>query len=182
MDLVDNHTGLSPRMNRIDLVAKQRPMDVYFLDDGVETFSVDREDPRVAGVREIYSELKRRLESAAVLAGLHVSDPAVSVLKNQLAQRSAELEDRIARSLHGPTAKEYRDAIFHTIQWIQNANEHELRAMLESSPSPTASSFCNPITQGMDRRNMDEDVLMSTDLARRDLELSIIPTSGLRSI
>jgi hypothetical protein len=130
------HTGLSPRMNRMDIVSHQQNnfesqnSGVFFLDDGVETFSVDG-DPRIAGVRDIYSELDSRLERAAVSAGLTLNDPAVSNYKKQLALRAAELESSLADRFGGPGTRSYRDAIYRVVCWIHAATDAELRDVLE---------------------------------------------------
>ena len=133
MDEEDFHTGLSPRMNRMDIVSCSKTSDnmgVFFLDDGVETISVDG-DPRMTGVREIYSELDRRLERAAVSAGLNLTDPAVGNLKKQLALRAAELEANLAGTFGGPSNATYRDSIYRVISWIQSASEAELKEVLD---------------------------------------------------
>jgi hypothetical protein len=131
----DAHTGLSPRLTKMDIVAAKKSsnaqdMGVFFLDDGVETFSVDG-DPRMNGVREIYNELDRRLELAAANARLPLTDPAVSNLKKHLALRAAELEAVVAEKFGGPASHNYRDSIYRVIHWIQSASETDLRDVLD---------------------------------------------------
>jgi len=138
---VDEHTGLSPRMTRMDIVSRpsyQVSNDVYFLDEGVETFSVDCEDPRTNSVREIYNELERRLNLAAAHAGLHAYDPAVSCLKTKLASRAAEIEAKIADSL-GSSSPTYTQALFGILRWLQTATENELRDVFEGHAAPVLS-------------------------------------------
>jgi len=128
------HTGLSPRLNRMEIVPQRRlsnhHLDVFYLDEGVETFSVDCEDPRVEAVRRIFVELEQRLHRAALSAGLLASDPAVANLKKQLALRAAELESRIADTL-GQNTPSYREALYRILHWLQTASETELREVFE---------------------------------------------------
>jgi hypothetical protein len=128
------HTGLSPRIQKMEIVstAKKNPdySGLFFLDDGVETFSLDG-DPRLPGVHELYRELDHRLENAAISAGLPLDDPAVCNMKTKLALRSAELESNIAENFGGPNTRTYRDAMYRVICWIQGASDSDLRDFLD---------------------------------------------------
>lgn len=135
----DEHTGLSPRMTRMDLVlpSKMWSSDVFFLEDGIETFSVDRSDPRALSVGEIYHELERRLQQAAISANLPLDSPTVKALKKKIILRAAEIELKITESVGGAGTAGYRNAVFQAVRWIQNASEAELRAFLDGqSPFP----------------------------------------------
>ena len=126
------HTGLSPRINRMDIVSKTPPESpVFFLEDGVETFSVDG-DPRVRAVQEIYSALDQRLQRAAVEAGLGTNDPALSNLKQKIALRAAQLEANCLQRFGGSTPI-YQNAIYQAVSWIFTASDTELKALLDGT-------------------------------------------------
>lgn len=134
IDETEEHTGLSPRMHRMDIIKVQPPPDagVFFLeDDGVETFSADGGDPRMAAVREVYSELDHRVERAALSAGMTSADPKVASVKKQLALRAAGLEAGLAEKFGGPSNRPYREAVSRVVTWIQCASDAELKELLE---------------------------------------------------
>ena len=134
LSALGEHTGLSPRMNRMDLVLPHSMWspDAFFLEDGIETFSMDRNDPRAVSVGEIYHELELRLKQAAMSASLSLESPAVRSMKKQVALRAAEIESKIFESVGPPGTTPYRNAVFSVVRWIQNASEAELRSLLEN--------------------------------------------------
>jgi len=141
MEIAEGHTGLSPRLNRMDIV-KHSPgqssptrivpvPDVFFLEDGVETFSADATDPRLVAVREICNELTLRVERAALGAGMSLADPKVAAIKQQVLTRAAELEAHLSDKFGGAPFRVYRDAVFRVVSWIHSASETELRDVIE---------------------------------------------------
>jgi hypothetical protein len=141
----EGSTGLSPKLSRMleypSVISPFTLEEPHFcIEDGIETFCMDKNDTRTSSVGMIYNSLDRRLENAARFAGLDNYNRAVLAWRQKIALRAAELEFNVNQMKENGnlSTDQYHDSIYRLIQWIDNATNEELRNVLEKLNHSTA--------------------------------------------
>lgn len=144
------HTGLSPRMSRMELPKKRKtdspvncsiPYLFYLGDDDVETYEAGdelrlRRGSRADSVHELFLALNRRVERAALEAGIARNDPSVLGLTHKLVNSAARLEAFAAKRYEPDQSSQgYRSSVIKISDWIDAATDNQLKEVLEGSNS-----------------------------------------------